>query len=230
VWFVDPKSGETLEQKYRETIAGSGTVSSDAILVERTVKSLPSSTFSSTDYTATLGFDVGQQLPTAKTTPIPAPISTGTNWIWPEVPRVETPIQTAKRFARVALGWNTPTVDANAGPAGPTFVTIVQSGHSPLRVLVIPGAGGTQRLQQIGDGVGTTSTGLALAFATYPEATSADIVSRPDGSLRAWRSTAPVPGQNAQAGSNAKAGGSVLILFRDGAGNVVGANGEVIGG
>ncbi|MGD2102490.1 MAG: hypothetical protein PVG83_09670 [Acidimicrobiia bacterium] len=88
------------------------------------------------------------------------PLDVGVERVWPDSGFTGTPDETARAFAREALGW--PDVETvsnpDASPDGPVWTTIRHSGSQDLDVLSIPLGEGRRALTQVGFGMVTVET------------------------------------------------------------------------
>lgn len=168
--------------------------------------------------------------------PATSPLSLGVDYVWPDEGIEGGPIDVADAFATEVLGWADAAIAVEPGSdaGGPVWVDIRQGDSQVLAVLTVPTSEGRRVLNQVGssrglslvvDGVGT-ETGQSLAIFPIEGAVEARLHVRLAGDRRL---TIDVGRDQLRDGRVAIEDGaqiaSALIVYRNGAGEVIGASG-----
>ena len=166
------------------------------------------------------------------------PVELGADHVWPDMPREGSPVDLAAAFAGEVLGWvdATTTAFGQADPTGPIWVRIEAPGRPNLEVLTAPTPSGGRVVIQVGSplSIGADDPddpeAWWIALQYVDGATSADASIRPVG--REQTVMVDVGPAEIKAGRfelldavDIRSIGSLLVRYRDAAGNVIAASG-----
>jgi hypothetical protein len=162
----------------------------------------------------------------------PPPIELGHDAIWTSPPEVSGE-EAARQFAAAAFGWDDATLPAgNGAPGTSTAFTVTGPEGGEVRLGFSPRSDDSEPWKIVGIGDGSFSAGggvLTLGSPAPLDAASADLFVRAGG--RTWqlllRGYGALQGHVDLVGSGLPTGGvrSVLLVYRDEAGAVIGAEG-----
>jgi len=232
-WYVDQKSGDLLEVAFNQTIEGIAAVGQTTTLVTEEEVRVENSLFDTTGYTLVWEESDYSEGAGVEAEPVEPSTALGPEWIWPETPDPVGPIEVATRFAAEVLGWTqaTAVADPEAAADGPQVVTINdESLGRSLMFFVFPIGSEGWASNQIGNegvGLGVGAEASVKAIITPVEgAISAEILVGTADNTLAWRvDLAPKTTDITLPGVAYDDIRTVLVVFSDGAGQVVSAAG-----
>ena len=166
---------------------------------------------------------------------LPPSTMLGSDAIWPEPLETAGPQALGQRFASEVLGWGNPqvTIDPEAAPNGPTWVTIANNAGPDIRMVVVPFGDSGWGTAQIGEPTVIGTTGRPgeslIGIRQIPGATEVVIhIADVTGRTRAWHAgltnyveptSVIVPHiENEQIAS-------ILVLYNDSMGRTLSAHG-----
>lgn len=140
-----------------------------------------------------------------------------------------------QKFTAQAFGWSAGAVDVegtSSGSSGPRFVTAShRDTELAIQMLLTPGPQGTWQVRQVAPNeAGGTATAEAITYPVPPGATTMQVYAFANGRTVRQSGTATGSIRLADLGvRDYDSLGAVLVIYRDGTGQVVGARGGVAG-
>jgi hypothetical protein len=232
-WYVDEASGDMLETTFWQKNEGRYEVRQTMVVVSDERITVDGAMFATDGYQLEWDGDDGTGGVRIDAEPVEPTVTLGTGAVWPEPLEPAGPQVVAERFAREVLEWDSPTVtlDPEAEPNAPTFVTLDDGRGHQLNILTAPNGADGWGIYQIGNptGLGVAPLGYAsIRPQAVADATRITIhVTNSEGITLAWQADLTgSPGTIVLPGIQAGDVGAQLVTYEDADGNTLTAGGS----